>query len=68
MNPDDFPLSGFEVDCDGSACGSGRDVGWHVHPPQDGLPAFGRVAVRDHRRVSYGPAEGITRLLCGGPS
>lgn len=63
MNPDDFPLSVFEVDCDGSACGSGRDAGRHVHPRQDGRPAIGRVVVRDNRRVSYGAAEGITRLL-----
>ena len=68
MNLDHFPLSAFEVVCDGSACGSGRDVGRHIHPPQDGLPALGRVIVRDHQRVSYGPAKGITRLLCGDPS
>lgn len=63
MNLDDFPLSAFEVDCDGSACGSGRTVGQHVHPPQDGRPTVGRVMVREHERVGYGPAEGITRLI-----
>lgn len=68
MNPDQFPLSMFEVDCDGSACGSGRGAGRHVHPPQDGSPAVSRVIVRDHCRIGYGPAEGITRLLCGDPS
>ena len=62
MDPDQFPLSAFEVDCDGSACGSGRGVGRHVHPPQDGRSAFGRVVVRDNERVRYEPAEGITRL------
>jgi len=61
MNPDDFPLSVFEVDCDGSACGSSRHVGRHVHPPQDGHAAWGRVVVRAQRRTGYGPAEGITR-------
>lgn len=63
MDPDLFPLSAFEVDCDGSACGSGRDVGRHIHPPQGGQEAFGRVVVRDNRRVSYGSAEGIKRLV-----
>lgn len=63
MNPDDFPLSMFEVDCDGSACGSGPSAGRHIHPPQNGRPAFGRVTVRDHRRTGYGPAEGNTRLV-----
>jgi hypothetical protein len=63
MDPDQFPLSKFEVDCDGSACGSGRAAGLHIHPPQDGLPAWCRVVVRNHERVSYGPAEGITRLV-----
>jgi hypothetical protein len=63
VNPDQFPLSAFEVDCDGSACGSGRDVGRHVHPPQDGLPAISRVVVRNHERVRYEHAEGITRLV-----
>lgn len=63
MDPDDFPLSALEVDCDGSACGSGRAAGLHVHPPQDGAPAFGRVVVRDHDRVRYEPAQGVTRLV-----
>ncbi len=63
MNCDDIPLSAFEVDCDGSACGSGRAVGLHVHPPQDGAPAISRVVVRNHERVRYERAEGITRLV-----
>ena len=58
-----IPLSVFEVDCDGSACGSGRDVDRHIHPPQDGNAAFGRVVVRNHERVRYEPAQGITRLV-----
>ena len=62
MNPDDFPLSVFEVDCDGSACGS-RPAGLHVHPPQTGLPATARVVVREWKRVRYEPAQGITRLV-----
>jgi hypothetical protein len=65
VNLDDFPLGFFEVDCDGSACGSGN-VGPHVHAPQHGHPAVCRVVVRDGRRVSYGPAEGITRLVMTG--
>lgn len=65
MDLDQFPLSAFEVDCDGSACGSGRNVGRHVHPPQGlgGEGAVGRVVVRDNKRVSYGPADGVTRLV-----
>lgn len=61
MDLDQFPLSSFEVDCDGSACGSG-DCAPHAHPPQDGLPAVARVIVRDGQRVSYGEASGINRL------
>ena len=63
MDLDQFPLRMFKVDCDGSACGSGRDVGRHIHPPQDGSPAIARVVVRAGRRVSYEAAEGITRLV-----
>jgi hypothetical protein len=63
---DNWPLSWFEVSCDGSACGS-PGCGRHVHPPQHSLflgPAIGvRVTVRDGERVSYAKAEGITRLL-----
>jgi hypothetical protein len=62
MDPDQFPLSVFEVDCDGSACGSGPAAGPHVHPPQYSGRAWARVVVRNHVRVSYGPAAGITRL------
>lgn len=62
MNMDQFPLSSFEVDCDGSACGSG-DCDLHVHPPQDGLPAVARVTVRAGQRAGYEAAQGITRLL-----
>jgi hypothetical protein len=67
MDPDQFPLSIYEVDCDGSACGSGRAAGPHVHPPQYTWPAWGRVVVRSNVRVSYGPAAGITRLTLPGP-
>lgn len=49
MNHESFDH--VEVDCDGSACGSGRDVGRHIHPPQAGGPALGRVIVRDHQWV-----------------
>jgi hypothetical protein len=62
MNEDDIPLSMFEVDCDGSACGS-ANVAVHVHPPQNGCQAFARVVVRDGRRISYTEAQGITRLV-----
>ena len=62
MNLDDMPLSVFEVDCDGSACGSGN-TGRHVHPPQGTGPAVCRVVVRDHKRIRYEDAEGITRLV-----
>lgn len=66
MNLDDFPLGMFEVDCDGSACGSGPGTGPHVHPPQYGFRALGRVTVRDGERTGYGPPEGITRLVMTG--
>jgi hypothetical protein len=62
MDVDKLPLGVFEVDCDGSACGSG-DVINHIHPPHNGHQASAMVVVRDHRRVSYGPAMGVTRLL-----
>lgn len=61
MNPDDIPLSFFEVDCDGSACGSEADP--HVHPAQHAHFPLGRVKVRNGKRVGYGDAEGITRLV-----
>jgi hypothetical protein len=51
MDYGQFPLGMFEVDCDGSACGS--NAGLHVHSPQDGSPAMARVVVRDGRRVRY---------------
>jgi hypothetical protein len=61
----EWPLSWFEVNCDGSACGSGN-VQVHVHPVQRHLfPGAGtgtRVTVRNGHRVSYSKAEGITRL------
>ena len=63
---DDLPLSWFEVDCDGSACGSPRGAGLHVHAPQDGISVHGpgwRVIMRDGRRTGYADAEGITRLV-----
>ena len=63
MNLDEFPLGMFEVDCDGSACGSGPECGRHIHPEQHGSRPLARVVVRDGRRVSYGDAEGITRLV-----
>ena len=63
MNLDDMPLSAFEVDCDGSACGSGRHAGQHVHPPQGGAPAVARVVVRNHDRIRYEDAQGNTRLV-----
>jgi hypothetical protein len=62
MNLDDMPLSVFEVDCDGSACGSGRDAGNHIHPAQSHATAIARVVVRDNERIRYEAAQGITRL------
>jgi hypothetical protein len=62
VNWDYFPLSMFEVDCDGSACGSGN-VQAHVHPPQSGYGAMARVTVRRGRRAGYSQAQGITRLV-----
>lgn len=61
MDLDEMPLSAFEVDCDGSACGSGG-TGLHVHPPQNGLPGIARVIVRNGERKGYEGAQGITRL------
>lgn len=65
MNLDDFPLGAFEVECDGSACGSGN-AGHHVHPPQQGAPAIARVKVRNGSRAGYSEASGITRLEMAG--
>jgi len=62
MDLEDFPLSMFEVDCDGSACGSGN-VQRHVHPEQHGGQGLARVTVRNGRRVGYRPAEGNMRLV-----
>ena len=68
MNPDDFPLSHFEVTCDGSACGSGPGYGWHVHPEQHGQEPVGRVRVTKGERVylsepSIMPDTATTLLL-----
>lgn len=60
---DAFPLGHFEVDCDGSACGSPGSR--HVHPPQLGFSALARVIYRDGKRTGYEPAAGITRLEMG---
>lgn len=62
VNLDDLPLSVFEVDCDGSACGS-ANVQRHVHPPQHGDEALARVTVRDGMRGEYSAPEGIRRLV-----
>jgi hypothetical protein len=49
MNLDQFPLSMFEVDCDGSACGS--HIGSrYVHPRQDGGVPICRVRITDGKR------------------
>jgi len=67
----EWPLSWFEVNCDGSACGSGN-VPVHVHPVQRHLftgPAIGvQVTVRNGQRTSYAKAKGITRLEYPGES
>lgn len=55
MDLDQFPLSMFEVDCDGSVCGSGGDVGRHVHPRQDDGKPLARVRVVNGERVEYTP-------------
>lgn len=65
MDLDQFPLSTFEVDCDGSACSS-TSVGRHIHPPHLAwyeTEAIGRVRIVNGERVGYGPAEGIDRLV-----
>lgn len=64
MNLDDLPLGMFEVDCDGSACGSRAAL--HVHAPQYGMRAVARVTVRAGARTGYAPPEGITRLVMSG--
>lgn len=48
---EDLTLSMYEVECDGSACGSGP-VGWHVHPfqyigPRLVFEPLGRVRVEN---------------------
>ena len=53
MDFDRFPLSMFEVDCDGSACGS--NVGRHMHPCQTGDEPICRVRIENNRRVEYIP-------------
>jgi hypothetical protein len=63
MDLDEFPLGSFEVDCDGSPCGS--DVGLHVHPPQFTGPAICRVVVRGGRRVRYEPLPFLTVARAG---
>ena len=67
FDPDLIPLSYFEVECDGSACGSGP-VGWHVHPEQHGREPVGRVRVTKGERVylsepSIMPDTATTLLL-----
>lgn len=59
MDAEKLPLSMFEVDCDGSACGG---TGRHVHPPQSGTADL-RVTVRKGRREKYEPAQGIRGLV-----
>jgi hypothetical protein len=59
MDPDKLPLSMFEVDCDGSACGG---TGRHVHPPQSGTADL-RVTVRKGKREKYEPAQGNRGLV-----
>jgi hypothetical protein len=65
MDMSDWPLSWFEVNCDGSACGSGN-VPLHVHPPQRalflGTAAVARVTVRNGQRTAYSAARGTARL------
>lgn len=65
MDMSEWPLSWFEVNCDGSACGSGNTP-LHVHPVQRRLflgPDLGvRVTVRNGQRTAYSKAEGILRL------
>jgi hypothetical protein len=53
MNLDEFPLSMFEVDCDGSACGSVPAVGRHIHMCQSGDTPICRVRIVDGERVEY---------------
>lgn len=48
MDLDQFPLSMFEVECDGSACGSG--TGWHTHPQQYRGEPICRVRVTNGQR------------------
>lgn len=62
MDLDQFPLSAFEVDCDGSACSS-TEAGRHIHAPQDGHTALARVRIVEGKRVGYSDAEGIERLV-----
>jgi hypothetical protein len=60
MDHSQIPLSMFEVDCDGSACGSPLSA--HVHAPQGGSLAVARVVVRGGKRIRYEEPAGITRL------
>jgi hypothetical protein len=64
MELDQFPLAMFEVDCDGSACGSNRSYGRHIHPPQDGGTPLCRVRIVEGERAEYfSLASFRTRLM-----
>jgi hypothetical protein len=54
MDFDNFPLGMFEVDCDGSACGSHPGYRY-VHPCQTGDEPICRVRIENGRRVEYIP-------------
>jgi hypothetical protein len=58
-DPDDIPLSYFEVECDGSACGSGP-VGWHAHAEQHGQEPLGRVRVSNGVRTYLPEVRALT--------
>ena len=47
MDLDQFELGLFEVDCDGSACGSPRSLGRHIHPQQYGEEPICRVRITE---------------------
>lgn len=54
MEFDWLPLTMFLVDCDGTACGSGKESGnTHIHSCQDNIEPVSLCIFRDGKRTAY---------------